>query len=121
MLIHTVELPDGTSIERKSASASRTYSHVVATRMNDSELWRIRNWCGRHELAAREAATVETHERTAGRQEVKILPVTTRDTKAPKPQYEDTGFVPGLHLSQVEPHQFVVALRDATVDYKESK
>lgn len=108
MLIHTVELPDGTSIERKSAS--RTYSHVVAVRMNDSELWRIRNWCGRHELAAREAAIVETHERTAGRQEVRILPVTTRDTKAPKTQYEDTGFVPGLHLSQVEP-----------VDYKESK
>ncbi len=56
MLIHTVELPDGTSVERKSAS--RTYSHVVAVRMNDSELWRIRNWCGRHELAAREAATI---------------------------------------------------------------
>lgn len=75
MLIHTVELPDGTSVERKSAS--RTYSHVVAIRMNDSELWRIRNWCGRHELAVREATTVETHERTKGRQEVKILPVTT--------------------------------------------
>jgi hypothetical protein len=26
MLIHTVDLPDGTSVERKSAS--RTYSHV---------------------------------------------------------------------------------------------
>lgn len=83
MLIHTVELPDGTSVERKSAS--RTYSHVVAIRMNDNELWRIRNWCGRHELAVREASTVESHERTTGRQEVKIIPVATRDTKAVKP------------------------------------
>lgn len=53
MLIHTVELPDGTAIERKSAS--RTYSHVVAVRMNDSELWRIRNWWHRVYDACEEA------------------------------------------------------------------
>ena len=50
---HRVTLPDGSVVVRKSAS--KTYTHVVAVLGFDGR-WGIRNWCGRHDLAIKEAA-----------------------------------------------------------------